>query len=244
MPRDLAQERVDRAADQFVDLAEIDGRLETPRQTFAGGAALRRRARRHVSQRIAHAIDGEFHRMRKFRIEQQELRDLFRLDRRRVLFAIGLERRAVFEQAQPVEIFGRCGEFGMGLRAEMDVEQAAHQLRALDEAAELEEVPAFAMAQRGVGDAAQRVDLLQHIAEQPRRLMHPDLFDGDGLEPEIEAIQMLPHFRRQLLAHLPRIVAREAERIHQRRRIVAREGERCGDREGIVRLRGEFFRRQ
>ena len=121
----------------------------------AGGGA-----RRHAHQRIAHAIDGKPHGMRKFGVEQQEFGDLLRPDRRRVGFAIGLERRAEFQQHQPVEIFGRVRDIRFR-RAEMQIEQAADQLCALDMTAELQKIPAFAMAEGRIGDAAQRMQICQ-----------------------------------------------------------------------------------
>ena len=55
---------------------------------------------------------------------------------------------------------------------------------------------------------------------------------------------MLPHFGGKLLAHLPRIVARETQRIDQRGTVEAVECERLRGGERIVRIFGEFLARQ
>jgi hypothetical protein len=68
-----------------------------------------------------------------------------------------LSRTGAVEQHQPVEIFGRGRWIFVTRRddAEMDIQEAAYQLRAFDVAVQIQKAPAFAVAKRRVGDAAQ-----------------------------------------------------------------------------------------
>jgi hypothetical protein len=78
---------------------------------------------------------------------------------------------------------------------------------ALDEAAELDELPPFAVRHRRVGDALKKVDALDHrrqelVGARPRLRMR-------RITPHVEeqAVDLLPHLRADLLAHLPRVLA-------------------------------------
>src|SRR5580704_1384361 len=218
LAHDLGKKRGKGAADQVVDLTEVDGSLEFAGKTVAGRAAAWRSAGRHVGERFVHATHSEFDRMRELRIEQEKIRHAFGPDRGRMLLAVRFESRTEFEKHQPVEIFARLRRIGeiRSAGAEMDSEQTADELGALDIAAELQEVPSLSVPQRCVDDALERVQVPEDVAKEARGLMHPNLFDGERLQVKIQAIEMLPHFRGKLLAHLTRIVARPRQRRGQR----------------------------
>ena len=89
--------------------------------------------------------------------------------------------------------------------AEVRAHQSGDGHSALQVPAGLDELPAFAVGHGGIGDALKQMraffDGLQEIAGVPdfrRAAAH-------GVE---QAVQLLPHFRADLLANLPRIFAR------------------------------------
>jgi len=69
-----------------------------------------------------------------------------------------------------------------------DIEQSADKLRAFDVTAQLEEVPAFAMTQGRVSDAAQREEVFQYFAEEYQR---PVVIAGFEPLDVMQAIRML-----------------------------------------------------
>src|SRR5260370_40047638 len=96
-------------------------------------------------------LESEANRMGKRRVEKQKLGNAIAPDIRSVDFAIGFEGRAGAEQHEPIEMTGR----GSGARRlpEMKVQQSAHELRALDVAAELNEGATLAIARGRLGRA-------------------------------------------------------------------------------------------
>src|SRR5579871_5967869 len=155
---------------QFLDLTVIDGRAKAPRESFDSGLARRRRAGCDTGKRVAEPVHGKAHCMRKLLIEEKESCDPFGVHRRGVKLRIGLERGAEFEEHDPVEV----ARLYFRRPAEVDIEKTADQLCAFAVAAEFEEIPAFAVAQRRDGDTFEGLEFLENLAEETRGLMYPD----------------------------------------------------------------------
>src|SRR4029453_1701328 len=103
-------------------------------------------------QSMLDARGRKTHRARKFRIEQQEFRDTFRPQVRRVDAAIRFERRTGPEKASP---FDRCpprSGFVEGVLAKMKINQRRRGGRPLEKSSNLQKLPAFTMAHGRVGD--------------------------------------------------------------------------------------------
>ena len=56
-----------------------------------------------------------------------------------------------------------------------------------------------------------------------------DLFQGLAFHPEVGAVDLLPHFERNLLAHVPGVFARGGDAVDDRVRVLGVEGEEVDD---------------
>ena len=133
------------------------------------------------------------------------------------------------------------------LRLRTDVEEAARHVGALEEPAELEEVPAFVAGQGGVGDAVEEHrggdDLL--VVSLREAFEELEAF-GRGHE-EVQGVDLGPHLVGDLVTHRPRVLAGEADAREDRIRIAEVEREESGDvtlhRLRIERTESAFHRR-
>jgi len=75
-------------------------------------------------------------------------------------------------------------------------------------APKLNEMPAFAMAHRIVGDPLEEICTFLHAHIAIMRLDQPFRRHVGMLEPQEESIDLLPHGRRDFLARLARVLAR------------------------------------
>ena len=148
--------------------------------------------------------------MRKLGREEQELEDAVRPQFGGVDLAIGLERRAALKQADPLEVIAGIDRRGgiVGENAVVYVDQRGEHAGALDEAAELDEVPAFAVVHRGVGQALEHVRSGLYGFEEFVRRDASGFKQGDALHFVEEAVELLPHLGADLLADLAGVLAR------------------------------------
>src|SRR5688572_31448981 len=111
-----------------------------------------------------------------------------------------------------------------------DIEEARGAIRALQQFADADKIPAFPMRHRRVGDALEKMragddafkELVRTRAHQPLR--------GVALYEEIKAIDLLPHFAGDLFAGGPRIFARAGEARVNRIRILLLEADEIDHR--------------
>src|ERR1700739_2973303 len=102
--------------------------------------------------------------MRKLGVQEQEFRYPQRANLGGVRLAIGFESDATAEKADPLEVFRRFdGTFKIvGHALEMGLEQRGERIRALDITAQLNELPALAVAHGGVGDAVEEISAFEN----------------------------------------------------------------------------------
>src|SRR5271163_1116879 len=114
---------------------------------------------------------------------------------RRVSFAISLERITRLEQAYPFKIFravdGLIGRLTQTL--EVSSYQGSNSLHALDEAAKLNIMPAFAMRHGRIGNSLKKVSPIPHGLKEFVGLQNGGLRLGDVIRLEVKAIEALPH---------------------------------------------------
>src|SRR5580658_2189513 len=140
-------------------------------------------------------------------IQQQKLRHAQRTDLSRVRLAISLKRRARFQQTYPLEIFFTFNRLIERVRQapEMRADQARQFVGALDEAPELNVLPAFAVRHGRIGHALKQMRSLAHRPKKYIRMQQPGLALGGASYLKIQTVELLPHLRAALLAHLAQI---------------------------------------
>ena len=79
------------------------------------------------------------------------------------------------------------------------IECARGGVGALEEFARLQELPTLAVGHRGIGDALERVDAIDKGSVKTYRAFPMRGPRGGALQVEIEAVEALPHFTRDLL---------------------------------------------
>src|SRR6516164_1354939 len=114
----------------------------------------------------------------------------------------------------------------------MGVEQGRQRVAALHIAAKLDELPAFAVAHGGVGNALKEVRALLDGAKKLVRLQDPALFRAAFDYLQIELVELLPHLRAALLADVTEVLPRRRHAGNDGREVFAAEDQRLGELEG------------
>ena len=89
----------------------------------------------------------------------------------------------------------------------MRIQQGGGSCSAFEKAPDANEVPALAVAHSRIGNALEEINVLFHAVQESVWLRVPDLFHTGLFHPQEEAVELLPHLRADLLAHLPCIFA-------------------------------------
>src|SRR5277367_1711498 len=148
------------AFEYFGDLAVAERSLQTPREAHQLLSMRPATVLLDRAQRVHEAIDAETDGVGKIRVENEELKDAIVGKVGGVDLAVGLEGGAGPQQADPLQVFesvvGIVG--GFEVVVVVDLEQARGRRGALDIAADLNELPALAMAEGRVCDALEEVD--------------------------------------------------------------------------------------
>ena len=121
---------------------------------------------------------------------------------------------------------------------EVNVEQACDGRRAFDKSSYLDKLPAFAMIHGGIGDALHQVRALDNDGQQIQRLGLPKTSRFHAPHFVKKAVELFPHLRADLLANLPRVLARRRDAAGDVPQGVSlRAGERIAvlcDRDGMA----------
>ena len=179
-------------------------------------------------------------------VEQKELEDPLGGEVGGVDLAVGLKGGGGAEQAHPVEVLVRLGEIVGEIVVVKEIgveglEQHGGGGGALDEAADLDELPAFAVAHGGVGDALELVDGFHDLLEELGRFglgkeglgVHVGVHFGAG-DLEVERIEAGPHFGGDLLADVAGVFAGADEAGEDGGLVGGVEGEGAGEVVGIA----------
>ena len=163
-------------------------------------------------QGATHPIQAVPHAAREVGVEQQELDDPVGADSA-VALAVHFERAGAAEYRGPVDVV-EAG--GVGARPGRDVvlyvEDAGGLIGPLDESAEFDEVPRLVAGHGCAGDSAEKVaGLFDLSVEGLRRLLADGALGRLVLKAQVEAIELLPHLRRDDLADGAGVLAGRAE---------------------------------
>ncbi len=139
---------------------ETAGDLGHARRTFAGRGLI------DGFERVLHTVGREAHRVRKFAVEQQKFGHALGPQIGGVDLAIGFKRGATAEQADPLHVLAGIHGLPGGKFVEIDIEQARGGGGAFDEAAHLDELPAFAVIHGGIGDALHQMRAFENDASE------------------------------------------------------------------------------
>ena len=122
------------------------------------------------------------------------------------------------------------------------LEEQAHAGGAFEIAADLDELPAFAVGHGGVGDALELVDGFHHLLEEGGRTfagfsvgldLHGAFYFG-ARDLDVERVEFLPLFGGDLLAHLAGIFTRRDDAGDDRGFVGGVEGEVAGELVGVA----------
>jgi hypothetical protein len=151
-------------------------------------------------------VDSEAQGMGELGVEEEELQDLMRREISGVDLAVGFECGSAAKEAHPFEVLVASRK-SFGLSPEVVVvglKQNGCSSGALDEAADLDELPAFAVAHGGICDSVELMNGLHHHLEE---------FRGIGVDVkgasdiEIERVEAVPLLGRDLLADMAGVFA-------------------------------------
>ncbi len=183
-------------------------------------------------QRLMQRVHRIPHRVRKLRIEQQKLQNPLVRQLRRVHPAKRLERRADAQQPNPFQILARiAGVLAAKNFALVQIQQRRNRPRPLQTPSHLQEPPSLAVAQRRIRHALEQMHAVNNRRQKLRQIPLARLRRPQPADLVEQPIQPLPLLRADLVANLPRILARrknargnrcgprrvEAQRMHQRR---------------------------
>src|SRR5579863_404062 len=91
--------------------------------------------------------------------------------------------------------------------AEVRANQPRQRFGALDKTSEPDVLPAFAVRHGGIGDTLEEMRALLHRAKERVGIEQPGLAGRRAVYLQVQAVELLPHFRAALLAHLPQVLA-------------------------------------
>src|SRR5437763_1011487 len=89
----------------------------------------------------------------------------------------------------------------------MHIQQSSGSGGTLKKATDANKVPALTMVHRRVGDTLKKMHALFHAGKKQMQFSMPTLLHTRVLDLKKEAIELLPHFGTDLLAHLPGILS-------------------------------------
>ena len=125
-----------------------------------------------AAERFAQAVHAEAHGMWKLGVQQQKLGYALGPQLRGVDLAVGFKRGAASAAVRSIPYARPRWRLGAGPKEllEMRIDEARGVLHALDEAAGLDELPAFAVQHGGIGDAVEQMRALFDGVHQVERL--------------------------------------------------------------------------
>ena len=115
----------------------------------------------------------------------------------------------------------------------MRADEPRQRVGTLDEAAELDILPALAVGHGGRGDALKQMGAFLYRAKECIGVLFQGLGRGRAVDLQIEAIELLPHFRAALLSHLTQIFTGAGDAGDDGRGIGFIESENVGERRGV-----------
>src|SRR5271163_4220472 len=222
----------------LVDLAETERRAQSPRQTDR----LLSLAFCHLgdgAQSGMHLVNGEAHRVREFRIQQEKLSYPQWPQFCRVILAVSFKSGAGFQQADPLEVFFAFyrliqGEsHGIGKTPQVGADEPCHRVRSLNESPQLNVLPALAVRHGGVGYAVKQVSSITHRAKKHIGLQQPPFARSGTVDLQIKTIQLFPHCRAALLAHLAQILPRRRHAGEDGRLVTFVQGQNMSEYRGV-----------
>ena len=113
----------------------------------------------------------------------------------------------------------------MGQPPEVRADQLSQRVGSLHVTPELDVLPALAVRHGRVRHALKQMRALLNRAEKYVRMQQPRLARRSTGHLQIQPVQLLPHFRAALLAHLPQIFPGRCHTGKNRRRIRTVEGQ-------------------
>src|ERR1700732_3668891 len=162
------------------------------------------------SQGGVYHLGRKSQRGRELQGQQQKFSDALWTQFRRVSFTISLERITGLEEAYPFKIFRAVDTLIGWLTQTLEVGsyQGSNGLHSLDEAAELNVMPALAMRHGRIGNPLKKMSPLLHGPKEFPGLQYRGLRLRDVDSLEVQAIEVLPHRRTALFAHMTQTIAR------------------------------------
>src|SRR6266487_182089 len=118
----------------------------------------------------------------------------------------------------------------------MNINQGSSDPGSFNIATDLDKLPAFVVAHRGVGEALETLDALVHADQKLMHAGEPDIGHTSTFNTQEEAIELLPHLRTDLIADLARVITGRADAGYNRISIGGIEGQRPGNAIIIVGL--------
>src|SRR5438105_4816329 len=172
-------------------------------------------------QRDVERVDAKANRAREIGMGDEKLRHLPRRDLADVKLAVGFECAARFEHRHPLNRVHVTADIFAARQKDVIfyIEDTRSAVAALEQPADTDEIPAFAVRHGRVGDALKTMrpcdDPLEKFVrtrlEQSRSLL--------ALHEKIKSIDLLPHFARNLFAGGACVLACEGEAGMNRVRI-------------------------
>lgn len=111
----------------------------------------------------------------------------------------------------------------------LDVDEASGHFGAFEGPADAQEIPAFVMRERGVGDAMETMTSENDAATETMWTGGGFFLRIEAAKSQIEAVQVFPHFARDAVANGAGILARFGDALHDGTRVVGIEGEKFED---------------
>lgn len=215
----------------FIDGVEVEVGKESPGDEFGlvginpiGDAG-------YAAEGCVDATDAELDRPGKHVREDEEFDDFLRLHMGDVNLVIVVVGAAGAEDCHPLEIVGvLCGvDFFPALHHEVfDVEEAGGHVGALEIFGDLHEIPTLSVGDGGVGKPLESVGVVAHALVKFKGAFLPVFAGFGGFEVEVEAVDLLPHFRGNLVTHHAGVFAATADATD--------------DGAGVFFIKGEEFR--
>ena len=111
-----------------------------------------------------------------------------------------------------------------------NVQDSGGSIGALEKLAEPDKLPAFVVRHSRIGDTLKQLRPFQDRFEELVRAVLKHALCVAGHEQQIESVNLLPHFNRDLLTHRPSIFPRESQARVNRVRIFPLERNEIDDR--------------
>ena len=227
--------------EDFIHGAELQFGQEPPGELFGvvGEAAFRHAG--DAAQRAVQFIDAKADGAREMIAEEKKFRHAARMHVGAVDGFVGVPRAARAQHGGPAQRLVRADALRQAARRQAlvaHVEDARGLVGALQKLAGLHEPPTLVVDERGVDDADDVERAGFDFLEKFRRAASPDFVRLRRADEQVKAVQLLPKFQRDLVAHHAGVFARLADGLDERIRILPVEDKKLRDRRaGGVRVR-------